>query len=270
MIKNYIKIAFRTFWRHKLFTLINVIGLSIGISASLVIYLIVHYDFTFDKLHKDGASIYRVVTNFSFSGSPGYNPGVCGPLPGAVKSQVTGLAENAPIFRFSQPNVLVPGNKASLVSFKLQENVILADNGYFKLFQYSWLAGSASSALSAPFQVVLTSDQAKKYFPSLSYEQMLGRTVIYDTIKTTVSGIVQTINDNTDFTFHDFISFSSTLSNRDLKAQLRLHNWGGTSPESQLFIKLSPNTSVSHIERQLNDILKRNSPTTANNKDRMQ
>ncbi len=65
MIKNYFKIAFRGFWRHKLFTLINIIGLSIGISAALVIYLIVHFDFTFDKFHRDGDRIYRVVSNFS-------------------------------------------------------------------------------------------------------------------------------------------------------------------------------------------------------------
>src|ERR1700743_1760740 len=124
MIKNYFKIAFRGFWRHKLFTLINVIGLSIGISAALVIYLIVHYDFTFDKFHKDGDRIYRVVTNFSFSGSPGNNPGVCGPLPWAIKTQVTGLQEVAPIFRLSQPNVTVPNGSKTSSHFKIQDNII--------------------------------------------------------------------------------------------------------------------------------------------------
>ena len=90
MIKNYFKIAFRNFWRHKLFTLINIIGLSIGISAALTIYLIVNYDFTFDKFHKDSNRIYRVVTNFTFSGEPGYNGGVCGPL---VEAATAGGAE---------------------------------------------------------------------------------------------------------------------------------------------------------------------------------
>ena len=90
MVKNYLKIAFRGFWKHKLFTLINIIGLSIGISAALVIYLIVHFDFTFDKFHKDSDRIYRVVTHYSFSGEQVYNRGVCGPLPATVKSQVTG------------------------------------------------------------------------------------------------------------------------------------------------------------------------------------
>src|ERR1700677_1781815 len=129
MIKNYFKIAFRGFWKHKLFTLINLIGLFVGISAALVIYLIVHYDLTFDKFHKDGDRIYRVVTNFSFSGSPGYNPGVCGPLTIAAGNQVTRLQAIAPIFRLSQPNVLIPNNNSTPSLFKSQDNVTLADGG---------------------------------------------------------------------------------------------------------------------------------------------
>ena len=270
MIKNYFKIALRGFWKHKLFTLINIIGLSIGISAALVIYLIVNFDFTFDKFHRDGDRIYRVVTNFSFAGTPGYNAGVCGPLPAAVKSQVTGLDENAPIFTLYQPNVLIPTGKTTQSAFKSQDEVILADDGYFGLFNYKWLAGSAKTALSQPFQVVLTSGQAKKYFPATPYDQMIGRTVIYDTLKTTVTGIVQSITENTDLTFHDFISFSTAMVNPNLKKQMSLNNWGGTTPERQLFVKLSANTPAARVAQQLNDILKRNRPVTPENKDRIQ
>jgi len=271
MLKNYFKIAFRGFLRHKVFTLINIIGLSIGISAALVIYLIIHFDLSFDKSHKDSDRIYRVVTNFSFSGTPGYNPGVCGPLQEAVKSQVIGLEEIAPLFRlFSHPNVGVPNHKNNLTRFKLQDNVTLADGGYFNVFNYKWLAGSAKLALNAPYQVVLTSEQATKYFPGIPYDQMLGRVVIYDSIKTTVTGIVQTLPQNTDLTFHDFISFSTAFANKDLKAGLRLQNWGGTSPESQLFIKLSPGTTITHIEEQLNELLKKNNPPTTTGNDRHQ
>lgn len=258
MIRNYFKVALRNFWRHKLFTLINVIGLSIGISAALVIYLLVHYDFTFDKFHKDGDRIYRVVTNFSFSGSPGNNPGVCGPLPWAVKNGATGIQQVAPIFRLSQPNVTIPNGSKTSSRFKIQDNVIVADTDYFKLFQYKWLAGSEKTALSSPHQVVLTSEQAEKYFPGVSYEQMLGRTVIYDTLRATVTGIVQTIKQNTDFVFHDFISFPTAFSDPSLKQQLRLLNWGGISPDYQLFLKLAPQTTATHIEKQINDIVKKN------------
>jgi putative ABC transport system permease protein len=75
MIKNYFKIALRGFRRHKLFTFINIVGLSIGISAALVIYLIVHFDFTFDKFHKDSDRIYRVTTDYSFAGEVGHMAG---------------------------------------------------------------------------------------------------------------------------------------------------------------------------------------------------
>ena len=271
MLKNYFKIAFRGFLRHKIFTLINIIGLSIGVSAALVIYLIIHFDLSFDKSHKDGDRIYRVVTNFSFSGTPGYNPGVCGPLPGAVRSQVTGLDDIAPFFRlFSQPNVVVPNMSGKRANFKLQDDIVLADSGYFNMFQYKWLAGSSASALNAPYQVVLSSEQAEKYFPGTGYDQVLGRTVIYDTIQTKVTGVVETLKQNSDLTFHDFISYSTAFANKDLKAGLRLNNWGGTSPESQLFLRLSPKTTITHIEKQLNDILRKNNPSTTTSSDRLQ
>src|SRR6202012_5042167 len=161
--------AFRNFWKHRGFTLINVIGLSIGISAALVIYLLVHYDFTFDKFHKDSGQIYRVVTNFTSQGTPWYASGVCGPLPWATKTQVTGLQEIAPVWSLPQPNVTVPNGNRSSSSFKTQNNVVIADSDYFKLIQYRWLAGSAKTALNEPYQVVLTSEQAEKYFPGIDY-----------------------------------------------------------------------------------------------------
>jgi putative ABC transport system permease protein len=264
MIKNYIKTALRNFWKHKLFTLINVVGLSIGISAALVIYLIVNFDFSFDKFHKDSDRIYRVVTNFTFNGNPVYNPGVCGPLPGAVKSQVTGVQTVGAFYRLFGTDVSIPKTGERPVKFKTQTGVVVIDTGYFNLIQYKWLVGSPQTALNGPYQVVLTSAQAKTYFPGLSFREMLGKTVVYDTIKTTVTGIVQSITENTGFTFHDFISYATGLANNDIKMQLRLHNWGGTSVKSQLFVKLYPNTSAASVEQQLNDLLHKNNPPQKN------
>lgn len=233
-------------------------GLSIGISAAVVIYLIADHDLTFDKFHKDGDRIYRVVTNFTFSGQPVGHPGICGPLPGAVKSQVSGLQTVASFYRIFHPDVSITNGNTVVSKFKEQDNVILTDSGYFNLINYKWLAGTSKSALSGPNQVVLTSDQAAKYFPGLSYNNMLGRTVVYDSIRTTVTGIVQSITQNTGFTFHDFISYSTGLVNKDLRAELRLNNWSGTSVKHQLFVKLLPNTRPAQIAQQLNNILKNN------------
>src|SRR3569623_209766 len=207
MIKNYFKVAFRNFWRHKLFTMINVIGLSIGISASLVIYLIVHYDFTFDKFHKDSNRIYRVVSNFKFQGNESHSYGVTGQMAAGIKNNVTGVEIVAPLYTLN-PDVTELGKHNEPIKFKGQDHITLADQNYFKIIHYTWLAGSPAAALNDPYHVVLTSDRAKVYFPSLTYEQMLGKTVTYDTLKTTVTGIVEPIKENTDFSCHDFISYS--------------------------------------------------------------
>ncbi len=259
MIKNYFKIAFRSFKRHKLFTFINIIGLSIGICAALVIYLIVSYDFSFDKFHKDGDRIYRVVTDFSFAGEVGHNGGVTWPLGDAAKNEVTGLEGAAPFYTLYFSATVPNGTKAP-AKFKNESNIVLADSRYFGVFPYKWLAGSAKTALSGPAQLVLTSDQAKNYFPSLSYEQMLGRQVIYeDTMKLTVTGVVQKFEENTDFKFRDFISITTINTYKSLKDQIS-PEWGSTNSASQFFIKLAPQTSPANVQKQLNGLLKKYNP----------
>jgi len=258
MIKNYFKIAFRNFWRHKVFTLINVTGLSVGIAACLVIYLLVQHDFTFDKFEKDSNRIYRVVTNFNFEGTKAYNPGVSGPLPAAVKNQVTGVEVSAQVFRLLLPDVFIRQGSNTPKKFKQQTNIAFADSGYFQLLQYKWLAGSPKTALNEPDHVVLTSDQAAIYFPGLSYDQVMGKVVIYDTIKTSVSGIVEPIKDNTSFVFRDFISYETAFAHMGWRMQLQLHNWGGHNPSRQFFVKLSPGASAAQVQGRLNAILEKN------------
>jgi len=266
MIKNYFKIAFRNFGRHKLFTFINIVGLSIGISAALVIYLIVHFDFTFNQSFNNADRIFRVVSNYTFSGEEAHNRGVSGPVGEAVRTQVSGVEASAPFYCLRGPNVFIAVKSGAPVKFKSQENVILTDERYFSIFSYNWLAGNAQTAFANPNQVVLTTDQAKKYYPKIPYNQMLGRIVTYDTLNATISGIVEPLKNNTDFVFHDFISYKSANNNKALQKELRFTNWGGTTSSSQLFIKLSPNTTVANIEKQLNVILKKNDPPKAENK----
>jgi len=254
MFKNYLKTAFRSFRRHKLFTFINVIGLAIGISAALVIFLIVNYDFTFDKNIKDSNRIYRVVTDYSYQGEPFYNSGVTGPLPMAARSEATGLETVVPLYTQGYKTTI---QAKTPVIFKNQL-IVFTDKTYFDLFPRQWLAGSAKTALNAPFQVVLSSKQAEKYFPSLSYDKIIGRQVVYeDSLKTTVTGIVADPAENTDLAFHDFISHSTMLSVNHLKKQI-VGNWGGTTSNCQMFVKLTPNTTPANIVRQLNSLLLKN------------
>ncbi|HWB28545.1 MAG TPA: ABC transporter permease [Chitinophagaceae bacterium] len=259
MFKNYFTIALRGFWRHKLFTLINIIGLSIGISATVVIFLIVQYDFSFDKFHKDSDRIYRVVSNFSYQGNPGHTRGVSGTVAPAIRSSVSGVEVTATVLSIS-PDVFIPSKKGAPVKFAAQDKTAFTEPGYFKIFDYTWLAGSPETSLNAPNQVVLTSNQAKLYFPSLPYNQVLGKVITYDTLPATVTGIVQTFTQNSDLAFSDFISFSTVNTSKDLQDMAGLTNWGGTSSSNVVFTKLLPGTRPASIENQLNTILKKESP----------
>src|SRR5215813_7948924 len=119
MFKNYFKTAWRTLWKNKIFSVINVLGLAIGISASLVIYLIVRYNFSFDKFEKDRDRIYRVVSDYNDQGRSGNTRGTQAPLGEATKGQLIGL-QDVIVFRcFNFDKLAVPGNvSAKPTTFK--------------------------------------------------------------------------------------------------------------------------------------------------------
>ncbi len=150
MFKNYLIVALRNFRHNKIFTIINILGLSIGLSAALVIFLIVKYDYSFDRFEKNGNRIFRVVSSYTFSGgSPGYTRGVPAPFAEAVKKNISGL-DQIVTFRYYNDNKLeVPAlHQAKPTVFKAQEHVIFAEESYFKMLPYKWLAGSPTNCLA--------------------------------------------------------------------------------------------------------------------------
>lgn len=255
MLKNYFITAFRNFWRNKVFSTINVLGLAIGISASLVIYLLVNYHFTFDKFEKDVNRIYRVVSVFNFSGEVYRNSGVTSPMGPAAKKELTGLDAVAP-FRLwnGEPKITVPAetNKQPVI-LKHQKNIVFADENFMNLIGYEWIAGSPKTSLQQPYQTVLSEAAAALYFPKLSAEQIIGKQLYFDdTVSTTITGIVKDIRQNTDFTFSIFVS-RATLEKTSLKPR-DWDEWNNTNSASQLLVKLSKGTSSVPIEKAMHDM----------------
>ncbi len=250
MFKNYFTIALRTLWKNKVFTAINILGLSIGISASLVIYLLVNYHFTFDKFEKDADRIYRVVSNSAFQGEVFHLPGVASPLGSAVRKELTGIDEVAAFRTWDRSvKISVPATgKNEPAVFKNNSTIIFADENYFSIIGYQWVAGSAKTSLHQPYETVLTESKAKLYFPALNAAQVIGKELYFDdTIRTTVTGVVEDIKNNTDFTFKIFIS-KITLETTSLKPS-DWDKWDAVNSASQLFVKLSAGISPSQIEK---------------------
>ena len=260
MLRTYVVVAYRNFFRNKVFSLINVLGLSIGIASALVIFLIVHYDFSFDKFEKDSNRIYRVVTVMTFSGTPMHFSGVASPLASAVSKEVSGVEETIGFHRYQgEPKInihRIDGEKPFQINH--QKDIIFADQAYFNMIPYQWLAGSPNISLKEPFKVVLTETRAKIYFPSIPFSEMIGKQIVYDdSVVATVSGIVKSQTTNTDFIFKEFISLS-TIPSSGLKTQYNWTEWSFVNSSTQLYVKLKQGVYVRNVESQLQSILKKN------------
>ena len=260
MFINYFKTAWRNLAKNKTVSLINITGLSIGISAALVIFLLVQYDFSFDKFEKDNNRIYRVVADYTFAGAPFHSSAIPDAMPAALKNEIASIDEVVP-FRTWNDDVKIsvpvkPGSK--LIVFKKQKNIVFANEDYFKLLSYKWLQGSSQTALQHPYQTVLTESGLKEYFPGLTPDQTIGKEIIfYDSIHTTIAGVVQDLSYNTDFSFKTFIS-RATIETPGLKPDDG-DGWGSASPSSQLFIKLSANANPAAVQHAITKLYERNS-----------
>jgi len=251
MFRNYLVVAFRNFWKKKVFSFINIAGLAIGISAALVIYLIVHYEFSFDKFEKDRGRIYRVVSIMHFPNQLFRLSGSPMPLISASR-ELTGIETTAPflIYGVDKTEIRSGGGQANTI-FKKQPSVIFADGNYFKLLSYQWVAGNAG-LMKEPFKLVLTESRVKTYFRNPS--DAIGKTIIYDdSLKVTIAGIVKDLDQTTDFNFKEFISYS-TIFATNIKYNFGWDQWGSINSVSQFFIKLSQGVKQQNIEKQLADL----------------
>ncbi|GAA4300280.1 ABC transporter permease [Compostibacter hankyongensis] len=257
MLKYYFKTALRVFTRNKAFALINVLGLSVGISAALVIFLIVHYEFSFDRFEKDADRIYRIVLDARFNDADGHSAAVPAPLSGAVEREVTGIDATVPVMQFqgdatTQVTVETPAGKPRI--YKKQSDVVFTNSGYFKLLPFQWIAGSPATAMKDPFTVVLTESRSRRYFPGMAARDVVGRRLTCNDITLTVSGIVKDLHEHTAFTAEAFISYS-TIAQTSLKDQFMMDVWNDWMIYSQLYVKIAEGSTPGNVETQLKTLL---------------
>ncbi|MET0243962.1 MAG: ABC transporter permease, partial [Flavitalea sp.] len=247
---------FRHFARNKTITTIKIAGLAIGICISLVVFLAVSYEFSFDRKHGGGDRIFRVVSKFGEEPNIMHLPGVPMPMPSVLKSEVAGIQLVAPILLTGGDlRITVPANGGDRV-FEHQSQIIYTDPGYFQMFRYRWLQGDPAKALSEAYKAVLTRSAAKHYFPGTTSNNLIGKTiVIRDTILLTVSGIVDDPAQRTDLNFRMFVSLATAKTQR-LKSPLT-DNWVATIPSSQVYVKLEENADPAKMQSQLDKLYMR-------------
>lgn len=246
MLKNFLTIAWRSLMRNKLHSFINVTGLAIGVSACMVIYLIVDFELSFNKQHEGYEQIYRIHSQFS-GVYAGLNRGTPTAVAGKIKDEFKGV-ETLTSFQIFTSKVEIPDKQLEL---KGQEKVILAEPSFFEVFKpYEWVSGNPD-VLKEPFAVVLTESRANAYFGTTDPDKVIGKEIIYrDSLRTTVAGIVKDLPFNSDIDMADFISFA-TLEKSWLSKNYPLNDWTSTNSSSQLFVKMDKNTTHQMLKDQL-------------------
>jgi len=251
--------AWRTLARNKIYTFVNVLGLALGICACLVIWVIVRYEFSFDRNHPDGSRIYRLNSYEQFmKGEPErLSPYVFVDLPEAVRNELPGVETVAPFHILDHDTATVVGTGKEKTDYPASP--IVAGPEYFKIMTYDWLAGDKQTALVNPFSVVLTESRARKYFGTGPLNNLIGREIVYqDSLHVHVSGIVRDWSEHTDFPYTDFISLS-TVDHSFLLQSLGLDpsESGKITPVEAVLLKLGPKADPEHVGTVLSALYER-------------
>ena len=241
-------VAWRNLKRNKVFSIINIAGLSAGIAASLLLFIIVKYETSYDTFQKNYSNIYHVVTGIDFSDGVSYNPGIAYAALPAMRAEMPDL-KVAAINAIYGSQVTVPGSTAEK-SKKFIENkgIFFCEPQFFEVFSsYQWLAGS-EAALKEPNSVTLSKSWADKYFGN--WKEAMGKTVVIDNaITAKVNGIIADAPQNTDLPLYVLISFST------LKNYGSLYNytedWGSVGSNHQVYVLLPPNVTPASIDKRL-------------------
>jgi putative ABC transport system permease protein len=257
MFKKFLKFGWRRINNNKIHSIINVSGLAIGICACLSIFLIARHELSFDRFHQDRDRIYQINTyEQNTQDDPiSLSPAVLTDLPEAVKSDVPGILTVAPYYiLFDGKTSLISGGQ---ISSDFSSMPVIAGPEYFEIMKYEWLAGDVHTALSSPYQVVLTENKVQTYFGTRTFEQVIGRELIYnDSILVKVSGVVKDWKGNTDFPYTEFISIS-TVQNAYLKGLLQLETRKGIPYSSRVLVKLEKNVKPLSISNALSTMYNR-------------
>ncbi len=202
MFRTYLKFATRTFWKDKFYTLLNIIGLAIGIAVSIIILLYLQNDLTYDQHHVQHEQIYRLVTNMT-------GPGVEFHSAGAAREVAPLLANDYPeVLSFTRflgmgrTLVNVPGAGETLYN---EEDWLRTDSTMFKVFTHSFLEGNPTTALRDKHSIVLTESLARKYFGD---EEALGQSLLlFESQENhTVTGVIEDLPDNSHLKFEALVS----------------------------------------------------------------
>lgn len=238
MLKNYLKIAWRNIWKTKAFSIINVCGLAVGMTACFLIALYVNFERSYDRYHQQADRIYRLVCDVK-TPTETINANITsGPM---AMYAAKDFPEVENFVRILPNSLLI--RKGDL---KYQEsNLFFADSSLFQLFDFPLIAGDPKTALKEPFSVVLSESAAKKYFGK---EDPIGKSLLLtdDSFNSKVTGVMKDIPENSQFKADVFVSMVSLMKMANFNFDEQWGNFGFTA-----YVLLKPNTDAARLTTKL-------------------
>ena len=239
MFENYFKTAWRSLRKNKIFSILNITGLSIGLACSLLIALYVLDELNYDRFNTHANLIYRIDERVKY-GDFNYNgaevPAIMGPAFAKDFKQIDHYTR----LKYS-PGVVIRKGEENI----REDKVIYADSSLFDVFTLAMIAGNPKTALKEPHSLVITESAARKYFNSLD---IMGKTVLVDgTNVYTITGVIRDIPRQSHFNFDLFMPVSELESSRD-------DSW--INFNFQTYLLLKPGTDNRQFEKQLNNAFK--------------
>ncbi len=239
MISNYLKTAFRNITRNKFYTFLNILGLSIGFTVFIFVYLYVNDELSFDKYHDKHQRIHRISSDFSIANRNERFAIVPIPMGPAFKIEFPEIEEFCRLANMG--NVLIKSDDRE----SYEEDFYIADSTFFDLFSHDLVLGSKENALTAPNTMVITDKIAKKYFGK---DNPIGKSLSTPTGDNyMITAVIENIPANTH------LKFDALLSANTIAQQQGVDNFNSMEPGQfwniglYTFILLKENTSIDAI-----------------------
>lgn len=220
MIRNYLKTAYRNLIRNKVYATINILGLGLGITCCLVIFLIVKFELSFDKFHSKGDKIYRITSEIMRNGTIRYAPFTTFALPEAMRNDYPEIEKVTQTYYNFRGSLQLPSDKEFDV-----DHVLFADHEFFNIFDYQILEGDKFSALSNPNSIVLTESVKKMLYGE---DPAVGQILeLNDALTLQVTGIIEDSPENSHQPFNVLVSYKS-FTNDYYELDLDINDWDNT------------------------------------------
>ena len=255
MFYHTLKLTLRNIWRHKAFSFINIVGLTVGVTSTILIGLYAYSELSYDKFHADYKDIYRINKVITEKNKQAQLHSITpGKLVPSIRTSIPEV-EHAALFRPWFDEMLV---SYDTVRFKLGD-VAYADEGFLNVFDFPLIKGDRSTVLSEPFTAVIAESVARKYFKT---ENPVGKTLTtLNNIQVKITGVCKDVPENSSIRFAMLISWATTTAPANADYFSWMNNW--MTQVDYSFVKLKTKSDPSIVSGKIVSLLHTNVPEHA-------